>query len=543
MIPTVCSGPSPVIDPRAPAVAVFAEDFAAPKAWRMSLGVQRNLTTLLRLSADFAYARGVDQYGFRDVNLNTDGGFRMEAEADRPVFVDPRFIVPETGAITSRASRIDSSYAQVLEMMSDLESDTKQVTVSLSGVTRNGVVMRASYTWSHVRDQSSQSVRGGAGRFGGNSTSGNPNVPEWGRSSFERRHAILATISYPFGSTTDLTAIARVSSGVPYTPMVAADINGDGAANDQAYVFAPAALSAMAPLLEATSGAARECLERQVGMIADRNSCVGPWQGSFDLQLNYRPSFLGLNRRVTVSVTTVNLLHGVDQLIHGTDGLKGWGMQIRPDDRLLFVTGFDPTTNQFEYAVNERFGVSDPQAVAFRQPFQIGIQVRATFGPDRGRDALLAMRGGARAGFGGGFGGRPGGFGPPGAPRGGFTGSDFLERFRALLINPAALVLDHVDALDLSAQQVSRLVAMRDSLQMANDSVGAALQEEMEAAGMEDMRALIALIRPRLTEAAANVRTNLATVRAVLTDEQWNRLPEEIRQLDRRRQPGARRRG
>jgi len=537
-IPATCTGPPARIDPSAPAAAVFAPDYGAPKAWRASLGVQRNLTALLRVSVGFNYARGVDQYGFKDLNLRTDGGFTLPGEANRPVFVDPALIVPETGAITSRASRVDSSYAQVLEIGSDLASDTKQLTLSLGGVTRGGVVLQTAYTLSFVRDQSSLRGGVGGGRAGGGSTSGNPNVPEWGRSSMERRHAFLATVSYPFGASLDLTAIGRLSSGSPYTPMVAADINGDGAANDQAFVFDPGQLPGMAELLNSTTSGARACLEGQVGRVAERSSCLGPWQGSLEFQLNVRPGFWGLRHRVAVSLTTVNLLHGVDQLLHGADGLKGWGMQTQPDDQLLFVTGFDPVQQQFQYAVNERFGASNPQQQAFRQPFQIGIQVRATFGPDRGRDALLAMRGAGRgAGMGGGVGGAGIG-GRPGAGRGGFTPADFVDRFRTLLVNPAELVLEQVDSLGLSHDQIDRLVALRDSLGAVNDSLAADLQQQVDGLAGQDAQALLGVIRPRMQEAQQNVRRSLEAVKSVLTDEQWKLLPERLRRLGEQQGPG-----
>jgi hypothetical protein len=546
MIPAGCSAPSPGITSRAPAAAVFAPGFGAPKAWRASLGVQRNLTTLLRLSVDLSYARGFDQYGFRDLNLNTTGGFKLAAEAGRPVFVNPALIVPETGAITSRASRIDSTYAQVLEMNSNLQSDTRQLTITLGGVTRRGVVLQTSYTLSSVRDQSSQSVRFGSGRLGGNSTAGNPNVPEWGRSSLERRHAFLATVSYPFGASLDVTAIGQLRSGTPFTPMVAADINGDGVANDQAFVFQPTDLAGMDPLLRTAPAGVRQCLERQLGGIARRNSCLGPWEGSLDLQINFRPGFWGLRGRMTASLTTVNLLHGVDQLLHGSGGLKGWGMRARPDDNLLFVTGFDPVRQEYRYAVNERFGASDPQGTALRQPFQVGIQVRMTFGPDRARDALMALRGGGGGvRGGGGFGGGMGGAGFRGAGRAGrITPDDFRERMRSLLVNPVTIVLDRRDSLTLTPDQVSRLTALQDSLNTVNDSLAAELEKEIEQVGVGDPRALLQAIRPRIQQAQENTRRSLEVIRAILTKEQWNKLPERLRNPpgpgQGRRPPGGR---
>jgi hypothetical protein len=391
-------------------------------------------------------------------------------------------------------------------------------------------VLQTSYTWSNVRDQSSQSVRFGSGRLGGTTTSGNPNVPEWGRSGLERRHSFLTTVSYPFGAGLDITAIGQLRSGTPFTPMVAADINGDGVANDQAFVFQPSVLPGMDQLLRSAPAGVRRCLERQVGGIAARNSCLGPWEGSFDLQINMRPSFWGLRGRLTASITTVNLLHGVDQLLHGSAGLKGWGMRARPDDNLLFVSGFDSTALRYQYAVNQRFGASDAQGTAIRQPFQIGIQVRMTFGPDRMRDALAALRGGGGrgaggGGFGGGMGGRGGmaGIGRPGGA-GRVTPDDFRDR-----VNPATIVLERADSLALTPEQLTRLTAVRDSLNVVNDSLAGALEKEIEQIGAGDPRALLEAIRPRMQQAQENARRSLEEVRGILTPEQWNKLPERLR--------------
>lgn len=542
-IPVACNGPSTPRSARAPSATVFDDGFGAPKSWRASLGVQRNLTSLLRLSVSASYARGVSQYGFRDLNLDVNSGFMLPSELNRPVFVDPTLVVPSTGAVRLTDSRIDPAFSQVLEIGSDLESETKQLSVSLGGITRNGILLQTSYTWSSVRDQSSQSVRFGNGRLGGATTGGNPNVREWSRSSFERRHSFLTTISYPFGTSVEITAIGRLNSGRPYTPMVATDINGDGSRNDRAFIPLPEDSPAIAQLLQASSAGGKKCLRSQLGRIATRNSCTGPWEATFDLQINYRPNFLGMNRNVTFSLTTLNLLRGIDELIHGADGAHGWGLRARPDQTLLFVDGFDPSTRQFEYSVNERFGATDQRANAFRAPFQIGLQVRATFGPNRTRAALDRLRGGGRrgSGFRGGQGGagRGGGFGRFGR-RGGFTADDFLERFQALLVNPAAVVLGLSDSLNLTDDQIGQLTVLRDSLATLNDSLARDLRSQLEqSGGGQDPRGLIQLIRPKMQEAQGNARESLDQLRDVLTDEQWQLLPKSLKDPGNTRRRGG----
>lgn len=545
-IPDACIGPRTPVHTGLPNAWVFDEDFASPKAWRASFGVQRLLTPLLRLSVDAQYARGVSQYGFRDLNLSTSGGFRLPVEASRPVFVAVDQIVPETGAVSFLDSRLDTTFAQVLQMYSGLASDSKQLTVSLSGFTRRGINLRLGYTWSHVRDQLSTSMRGGIGRGGLGSTAGNPNIAEWGRSSLERQHSVVATLGYPVGTSLEITAIGRLSSGSPYTPLVATDINGDGSPNDRAFVFDPAdaatpatIAAGMTRLLTDGSGSAGACLRSQLGTLATRNSCTGPWQNSVEFQINYRPRYWGLNGRVQASVTTQNFLRGVDELLHGADGAHGWGMRQNPDASLLFVEGFDPATRTFQYRVNELFGATGAAATAQRVPFQIGIQVRISLGPDRMRDAIDRLRGaGGRGGVAGqgGFGGMRGA-----GMRGGITPENFLERFRTLLINPPAIALDMADSLGLSPEQTELLSSMRDSLMADNDSLAAGLQRQIEETGDQDPRALMQRIQPAMQSARTNALTAIERMRAILTAEQWERMPTGIREYGRRgvgRRPG-----
>ncbi len=536
-IPTDCVGPSIIGNSSLPSATVFAEDFSAPKVFRTSLGIQRNLTQLLRLSVNANYARGYSQSGFSDVNLDTSGGFKVTQEADRPVFVDPTQVAVVSGAVRSTDSRIAPEFGRVTEIGSDLSSETKQLTVSLGGLTRTGIAMQTSYTWSHVRDQSSQSVRFGNGTLGGATTGGNPNVREWARSSFERKHSFLTTISYPFGTTLELTAIGRLTSGSPFTPMVATDINGDGSRNDRAFVFDDAALPGMQTLLANASGRVRSCLQKQTGLVATRNSCLGPWEASLDLQVNYRPGFIGTSRNVSVSLTTLNLLRGIDELLHGANEAKGWGIRARPDQTLLFVENFDPVEESFAYSVNQRFGATNAQSTAQRSPFQIGIQVRATFGPNRGQAALDRLRGGGGRGSGGRGGGaatggaRGGGragFGGPGA-RGGLSAEEFLGRFRDLLINPAAIAIEMEDSLGLSEEQATDLLRLSAELIQRNDSIASVLQEEIDQFGTNDPQGMLQIIRPRMQDAQRNARETLDRLRELLTEEQWSLLPERIR--------------
>ncbi len=520
-IPTTCQPGGPVMAGIAPNAIVFAKGFEAARSWRSSLGVQRTVTSLIRLSVDASYARGVSQTGFTDLNLNTTPAFALSNEGGRPVYVAPNQIDPASGSLGFTGSRVNSMFGQVLQVNSNLASDSRQITTSLGGITRKGMIFSLAYTWTRTRDQLSTAGFGGQG-FGAATTAGNPNVPEWATSDLERRHSLLTTFTYPIGRSIEITGIGRLTSGTPFTPRVGSDINGDGQRNDRAFIFNPAGASdpavadAMNRLLTTGPGRVRDCLAGQLGLVAGRNSCTGPWQGTFDLQFNYRPTILGLRRQLMVSVVTVNLLRGVDDLVHGSAGAHGWGLNARPDATLLYVTGFDSTTNNFMYTVNERFGATGGSSTAIRAPFQIGIQARLTIGPDRQRRALDALR------------------------RGGAGSDALVSRLASFLPNPADSVLALRDSLALTGDQQARLKLLADSVTAAHAAFAKVIQDEVTKAGPSpDPARLFVGLRPRLQEAQAGIRKAIADVQAVLTAEQWARVPERIKVPTRGRGPGG----
>ncbi|HET7551845.1 MAG TPA: carboxypeptidase regulatory-like domain-containing protein [Gemmatimonadaceae bacterium] len=505
-IPTACvpsSGPIPPSFTPLASVTVFDHDFGAPRTRRASLGYQRRLLGRYTVSIDGTYARGVNQTGRTDLNLDDSPRFTLASEGNRPVFVQSSAIVPSTGAISIVGSRLHSEYGQVMRIDSRLQSETEQLSLSVNGFTTRGIIFRASYTLSHSRDQASFEE-----------TAGNPNVPAWGSSDLQRKHSIVATVSYPLIPSLELTLIGRIMAGAPYTPTVGGDINGDGSRNDRAFIYDPATApdtamaNGMSRVLAAAPAGARECLSRQLGAIASRNSCTGPWQETLDMQANVRPSFLHLDRRLTLSVSTVNMLGGLDQLFHGSDELHGWGQTLRPDPTLMSVVGFDGAENRFLYRINDRFGNTRGSANAFRAPFQLAIQARYAIGPDAARSRLQAAFGrGGRGGEG-----------------------DFFSRIDRLVPNPVKAILAQRDTLGLTGEQVARLQSLSDSLDAKNAVLSDSVRAIVEKAGNgANPRELFARISPKLNEVRTNNSAALDEAKGVLTVEQWEKVPDSVK--------------
>src|SRR5205085_9577566 len=115
------------------------------------------------------------------------------------------------------------------------------------------------------------------------STAGDPFAIARGMQPDISRHtAMLRWNEFPIFDLLYVTTTVVASSGHRYTPMVAGDVNGDGAINDRAFIPDPAAMSdtasaaALRSILANGSPGARACLHRQSGTIGSRASCQGP---------------------------------------------------------------------------------------------------------------------------------------------------------------------------------------------------------------------------------------------------------------------------
>jgi len=528
-IPSQCLGgvnsaPS-VLSANKPNVTTFAPDFQAPRAWRASLGVQRRILQRYAINVDATYARGVNYYGVTDLNLNTSSPqFMLSNEGNRPVYVTPAAIVPYTGALQSLNSRVQSAYGDVYSVNSNLGSEAKQVTASINGFTPQGINMSLSYTYQRSRDQSTASGGSAGGLFRSPTTAGNPNVTPWGTSDNERRHNIQLTATWPVHPSVELTAVFQYTSGVPYTPLVGGDINGDGSSNDRAFIYNPASITdtaiatGMGKLLAAAPSRIRSCLESQLGQIAGRNSCTTAWQPNVSMQINYRPDRFGLKRNLMISFALTNPIAGADLLLHGQNNLQGWGQPARANSQLLYVTGFNAATNNFTYSVNEKFGDQRSNQLIITRPFQVQLTARYTIGPDYARQAQLAAQAAARGG------------------RGGTAPTDTMVQYTRMVQryvpNIFRTILTRADTLklDLTASQVTLLTVLADSLVHQIDTLGLKVAAKMRSMGNNaDQAAVQVQMRGIFGDAQELGARSIAQAQIILTKEQWAKLPDNVK--------------
>jgi hypothetical protein len=272
------------------------------------------------------------------------------------------------------------------------------------------------------------------------------------------------------------------------------------------------------------------------------------------MRASIHPTTKALQNRLQISVDAQNLGAGLDRLLHGSDNLSGWGSpSFFSDNVLLYPRGFDQATQRYRYVVNENFGRS--RFAGFGGTFQVQVSARVALG----RAPQQGGFGGGLAGIAfGGFGG--GGQGGPGGGRGGFDPASIVER---ILPEPITPIIALKDSLGLSAEQVAKLHVIADSLRAKNrplgDTLEAVIERQMQAqtpaaaqgqggqgrggfggqggaggqggpgGGFAVIGQVFQSMAPQITAGRRNVQAALDQAKAVLTPDQWRKVPAALR--------------
>ncbi|MEO7522299.1 MAG: hypothetical protein ABIW79_10830, partial [Gemmatimonas sp.] len=515
-IPLTCADGTngTVFSQSTPNVSLFAPDFEPSRRWGAALGWNGRLTRRWIASLSTNYSLNLHRGGSFDLNFNPLQRFTVDNEGGRPVYVSPSSIVPGTGALSTTESRKVAGFSNVNELRSDLRSEARQLIAGISSTSSGrpaglGIATsyRAYYTYSASRDQQ----RG----FGG-TTSGDPTVTSWGVSGLSRHTVqLLAGVQIPRWFNIDM--FGRVASGRRYTPLVNGDLNGDGFANDRAFVFAPeqgvrGIADGMRALLDNAPRAARECLTAQRARVAERNSCTGPGTQSLNMALTLDPTRFGFGGRGSISFVMTNVLGATDQLLHGSAKLHNWGTAAVPDATLLNVRGFDSATKRYRYDVNPSFGSTRASVATARLPFVVAFDVRLHLGPDRDAQALRAF---VRA--------RP----ADGVAL--LSAAQIKERLDADAQNNFADIAKRAKAVNLNADQVKQLTVLASQFDKYRDSVYADLAQYLVTL-KGNYRSLAA--KRRWHDAFVDIAHVYVIagprVRSLLGDEQFAALPTDM---------------
>lgn len=462
-IPTQCIGSAPtaMFADAAPSVQLFDPSYTAPRSWRANLGYSSSYRNLI-YTLEGLYSLNLNQPGRTDLNFSNTARFATSNEG-RPVFVGQSSVVPTTGALSTVDARRSALFGHVLDNMSGLRSMSRQMTLTVTPTELSNWLLSGAYTLADTRASASG--------FDG-STFGSPIARGWARGDLDVRHQLLLQGGYS-KKRVALTFFGRLQSGLPFTPLIGSDVNGDGLANDRAFIFDPsnpanASLAdATHSLLASAHGNVRDCITRQINRAAGRNSCEGPWTASLNAQLSFPVKIPGSARTASVALAFVNPLGGLDQLLHGSNNLRGWGTQSFPDQTLYNVRGFDPATNAFKYEVNPRFGSTNPSLTTLRAPFRVTLDVRFDLSTPLGQQQLDRWLKPGRAG-------RPG-------PR--LTAAELKRRYQRNVPDPYSGLLRETDSLLITREQADAIEKVQTVYKQQIDSLWTSLADYLAGLG------------------------------------------------------------
>jgi len=188
-----------------------------PFSHQASLGYDRSLGANTALSADILYVRGYEQLGTIDYNP----------------------IVPSLGVGRRPNDRggVAGTSASILQYTSFGETWYRGLTLALNRRLANNYQFLISYTLSKAEDTSTDfqsafiTMNNGAGRDPNDPTGlpiGFDPESEKGAASQDQRHRLVISGLYQFPWAVNFSTIITAASGRPYTPLIGADLNGDG---------------------------------------------------------------------------------------------------------------------------------------------------------------------------------------------------------------------------------------------------------------------------------------------------------------------------
>ena len=247
-------------------------------------------------------------------------------------------------------------------------------------------------------------------------------------------------------------------------------------------------------------------------MSVRTNTAAPGWPFTLSLRISLVSQAMKIPDRATISLGIANPLTGLDALIHGSNNMRGWGAPSLTDPTLLFVHGFDPTTQQYQYTVNPRFG-SNRQATALNlAPTQFTLDVRLDVGPERERqDLFLRLRPGR------------------GAKGNKLTADQIKVQYERTYPNPFEQMLRQQDSLGLSEEIADSIATLNKAYGKVIDSIWTPVSAYL--AGLEDKYDLDAAydrVRTAENKSLDQMAIYGPAAKQLLTPEQVRKLPPFI---------------
>lgn len=446
--------------------------FRPASNWRVS-GSGEFTSPVGTFAVDAALSRTTGELLTRDANLGQAVGV---VDDGRPFHGTPVFLPAGRGPLLS--SRRDASRGFVFvsdsrgtRVVSEFTVAFRpklpdRVFVQLAGTVRRADRARSSVEWSAADAAALEPARGVA-----------------------RTQAMLNT-GMRVTPGIRLSGMLTVMSGMPFLPVVGADANGDGLANDPLTPFATVAPSS------AWNARQQRCLS---ALSRGASACARPPTMSSWLQVDVGGNasrYRGLRDRLRVSIWWAN------PLAVAFPGLPGIGQAL--DERIAMVTGYDSVGRRFRYAPNPAFlqRVSGVDGIPWRAGVNVVFALHEDF-PTQGLRANLVE-----------------------VPSGPEHVARVVARYRRIVRNPWSLALSDADLIGLDPVQLQAFQREEERVDAMADSIWTALvQRSLQARGQVAIAQLVDWQEAAIRDAWELMKHQRSLLLPLITVSQRQRLP------------------
>jgi outer membrane receptor for ferrienterochelin and colicin len=344
-------------------------NFKAPSVLRWNLAFDRKLPWDITATIEGVFSITLNDVYYKNINL---AALQTNALLPGRPALTPGGVIPgegrqvwgkisDTNATKFTTQWINNQFSPgVFLVTNTTQGSNSNVTIQLQRNAPSGVNGNLGYTWGMAKDINSGNSTTASSGWRFNPTQGDPNNPVLTYSQWDRRHRLLAAVSYRqdwgSGFITDLGIFYNGQSGRPFSYMVSGDVNGDGRTdNDLFYIprdasdiiltnsagtaDLPKTDIAYAQLASFING--DTYLNANKGKISDRSGPREPWAHSIDMRLMQEIPIVGEHHlEITVDILNVlNLLNsdwgwikntGVNQTVTVVS-FKGLEKTLGPD--------------------------------------------------------------------------------------------------------------------------------------------------------------------------------------------------------------------
>lgn len=188
------------------------------------------------------------------------------------------------------------------------------------------------------------------------------------------RHTVVASAGWWLGDV-QVRASAIARSGIRFTPLADRDLNGDGLANDAAFI--PQEVSSEWEAV--VPSYLRSCIAKNSGHVAAYNSCTGPWSIQSQLVASVAGTYLGFARGTVIDIQISNPLGALFGSARA--GAVTFG-DVAPVNAVLeHIAGFDAGLQRFRGTALTDFGTSRGLPQGIIAPVRLAVGVRVPLGP------------------------------------------------------------------------------------------------------------------------------------------------------------------